>query len=145
MPELQLALPKADLSKISKLQQRLTAPSNFSTDFLFPGIQAFFKEFVVAAEHNGNFMEQLKVVLINELIEMNDSSYEIVTLAPQIDSGDGDQKLREYVVLPQVINKMRVLAKFIGFILTRHVAYDGVRSTEVDQRQIQLRNVVSFQ
>lgn len=72
--ELQMVLPNIDLTKLSKLQERLSAPSTFSSHFLFPGHQTFFRDFIVAAE-NVVFMEQLKVALVAKLIEMNDTSW----------------------------------------------------------------------
>lgn len=38
---------------------------------------------------------------------------------------------------------MRVLAKFIGFIVARPYQYEGCRNTLVENRQIELRNMVS--
>lgn len=143
MPELQEALPKADMSKISKLHQRLTTPSSFSTDYLFPGLQAFFKEFLLAAEHTSVFIEQLKMALINELVDMNNSSYDTINLSMESDI-EGHHNFTEYVVLPENIVKMKVLAKFVGFIQARPYAYDGVRNPDVDNRQIQLRNMVIY-
>lgn len=144
MPELQEALPKADLSKISKLHQRLTTPSSFSTDYLFPGQQAFFKEFLLAAENNSVFIEQLKAALINELVEMNNSSYDTINLSMDAADHHEGRHFIEYVVLPENIVKMKVLAKFVGFIQARPYAYDGIRNVDVDSRQIQLRNSVIY-
>lgn len=70
-----MALPSIDLTKLSKLRQRLVAPSVFSTQYLFPGNQAFFQDFIVACDNHAVFLEQLKLALIAELMEMNDASY----------------------------------------------------------------------
>uniref|UniRef100_A0A182JE33 Codanin-1_C domain-containing protein n=1 Tax=Anopheles atroparvus TaxID=41427 RepID=A0A182JE33_ANOAO len=135
--ELQIALPSIDLAKLSKLRQRLVAPSIFSTQYLFPGSQTFYRDFIVASENHPMFIEQLKPVLIHELLQMNGSSYDIFSI--------GDEKCKnrtEYVVRPETIATMRVLAKFLGFIVARPFQYEGCRSTIVENRQIELRNTL---
>ncbi|KFB44929.1 AGAP010055-PA-like protein [Anopheles sinensis] len=135
--ELQMVLPSIDLTKLSKLRQRLVAPSIFSTQYLFPGSQTFFRDFIVASEKHPMFIEQLKAVLIHELLQMNGSSYDIFSIA------DATNKNRiEYVVRPETIATMRVLAKFVGFIIARPFQYEGCRSTIVENRQIELRNTL---
>lgn len=142
---MQLELPKADPSRLSKLQQRLYAPSNFSTDFTFPGQQAFFKEFLAWAEHNPAFVEQLKTTLISELLELNDSTYEVLNVRADtvVDLEQFDQS-KEYVVRSETIVKMRVLAKFLGLMVSKTHQYEGVRCVDVDMRQIVLRNKVNI-
>lgn len=88
-----MALPNVDPAKLVKLRQRLVAPSQFSTQYLFPGSQAFFRDFIIASETNQIFMEQLKAVLIHELLEMNGSSYEVLNV-----TGSKNQNNGEYVV-----------------------------------------------
>lgn len=86
-------LPNVDPAKLVKLRQRLVAPSQFSTQYLFPGSQAFFRDFIIASESNQTFIEQLKAVLIHELLEMNGSSYEVLNV-----SSSDNQHDCEYVV-----------------------------------------------
>jgi codanin-1 len=95
--EIQMALPNIDPSKLSKLRQRLIAPSLFSTNYLFPGTQAFFKDFILSCEQNAMFIEQLKVALIGELMEINDSSFESLTVAL---AGEGEKRkeVTEFIV-----------------------------------------------
>ncbi|XP_050090655.1 protein disks lost [Anopheles aquasalis] len=135
--ELQMALPSIDLTKLSKLRARLVAPSLFSTQYLFPGNQVFFRDFVLASENHQIFIEQLKVVLIHELLQMNGSTYEIFNVAIPENQGRS-----EYVVSPESMSTMRVLAKFVGFIIARPFQYEGYRSILVDNRQIELRNTL---
>uniref|UniRef100_A0A182PM98 Codanin-1_C domain-containing protein n=1 Tax=Anopheles epiroticus TaxID=199890 RepID=A0A182PM98_9DIPT len=135
--ELQMALPNIDLTKLSKLRQRLVAPSIFSTQYLFPGSQMFFRDFIVASEHHQIFIEQLKAVLVHELLQMNGSTYDVLNIS------DTENSTRsEYVVRPETIATMRVLAKFIGFIVARPFQYEGCRNTVVENRQIELRNML---
>lgn len=135
--ELAMALPNVDPAKLVKLRQRLVAPSQFSTQYLFPGSQAFFRDFIIASEANQIFIEQLKAVLIHELLEMNGSSYEVLNV-----SSSEHQHDSEYVVRPESTTTMRVLAKFIGYIISRPFNYDSYRNTTVDNRQIELRNTL---
>lgn len=113
---------------------------------MFPGQQAFFKEFLVWSEHNAVFVEQLKTTLISELLELNDSTYEVLNVSTKADALDIEEynQSREYAVRSETIVKMRVLAKFVGLILAKPHQYEGVRCTEVDNRQIFLRNKVSL-
>lgn len=85
-----------DLSRLSKLGQRLVAPSLFSTQYLFPGNQAFFRDFILACDQNMMFLEQLKVALISELMEVNDSSFDVLK-----------------VVVPRIGNKKNEEEKFL--------------------------------
>lgn len=85
-----MALPNIDLSKLSKLRQRLVAPSLFSTQYLFPGNQAFFRDFIICSDFHMIFMEQLKIALISELLQMNDSSMETLSIARGKSSNNDD-------------------------------------------------------
>ncbi|XP_050072548.1 protein disks lost [Anopheles maculipalpis] len=135
--ELQMALPNIDLTKLSKLRQRLVGPSIFSTQYLFPGSQMFFRDFIVASENHPMFIEQLKAVLIHELLQLNGSTYEIFNIC-SVESTTRS----EYVARPETIATMRLLAKFIGFIIARPFQYEGGRNTIVENRQIELRNML---
>lgn len=117
------------------------APSHFSTHFQFPGNQSFFKDFIIAAEHNVTFIEQLKIIITNELMEMNDSTFETLNLST-VDENDGEL-MHEYVVKPETLSNLSVLAKFLGLILARPFVYEFGVNTHVDSRQIELRNKAS--
>lgn len=90
-----MALPNIDLSKLSKLRQRLVAPSPFSTQYLFPGNQAFFRDFIICCDFHMMFMEQLKIALISELLHMNDSSMETLSIARGNSNNDDDDDNKE--------------------------------------------------
>lgn len=139
---IQSDLPNIDPSKLNKLRQRLVAPSDFSTNFQFPGHQIFFKDFIIAAEHQTNFIEQLKMILTNELIEINDSSYETLNLST-IDENEHEHR-PEYIVKPETLSTLSVLAKFLGLIVARPFIYEFGVNITVDNRQIELRNKVSY-
>lgn len=90
-----MALPNIDLSKLSKLRQRLVAPSQFSTQYLFPGNQTFFRDFIICCDFHMMFMEQLKIALISELLQMNDSSMETLSIARGKSNNDDDDDNKE--------------------------------------------------
>lgn len=141
--ELQMVLPNIDLSKLSKLRQRLVAPSQFSTQYLFPGNQAFFRDFIVCCDNHMIFMDQLKISLISELMQINDSSMETFCIKPGNDDEQGDKSFREeFIVRAETMTTMRVLAKFVGLVVSRPYSYDGVRNNLVDQKQSLIRNAV---
>ncbi|XP_031618748.1 protein disks lost [Contarinia nasturtii] len=138
---IQSDLPNIDPGKLNKLRQRLVAPSYFSTNFQFPGFQMFFKDFIIAAEHQTTFIEQLKIVLTNQLIEINDSSYETLNLSTS-DEEDEHENRHEYIVKSETLSTLSVLAKFLGFIVARPFIYEFGMNTTVDSRQIELRNKI---
>lgn len=142
--ELQMVLPNIDLTKLSKLRQRLVAPSQFSTQYLFAGSQAFFRDFITCCDQHLIFMEQLKISLINELMQINDSTIEVfcITQSNDDDVNNGTILKEEFIVRPEAMITMRVLAKFVGFVISRPYTYDGYRNTLVDQKQSQIRNFV---
>ena len=96
-----MVLPNVDLSKLSKLRHRLVAPSLFSTQYRFPGIQAFFRDFITSCDQHNMFLEQLKVALISELLDANDSCFEIITInVPEVTfNKNGEEKaIKEFLV-----------------------------------------------
>ncbi|KAG5675331.1 hypothetical protein PVAND_005241 [Polypedilum vanderplanki] len=158
--ELQMALPNIDLSKLSKLRQRLVAPSLFGTQYLFPGNQAFFRDFIICSDFHMMFTEQLKIALISELLQMNDSSMETLSIVAWgncnkdtttaaastnvvVDDDDKEKSFRqEFIVRAETISTMRVIGKFIGFVVSRSYSYDGYRNSLVDQKQMNIRNFI---
>lgn len=118
----------------------MIAPSHFNSNFQFPGNQIFFKDFIIAAEHQTTFIEQLKIILTNELIDMNDSTYETLNLST-VDETEQENR-HEYVVKADTLSTLSVLAKFLGLILARPFMYDYGINTVVDNHQIELRNKV---
>lgn len=106
---------------------------------MYPGSQAFFRDFLKASDTEIIFIEQLKIVMINELLELNGSSYETLNLTSK---STKMTPFDEYVVRPETVAVMRVLAKFLGLIYVKPFVYDGPRNLGVDRRQIDQRNMV---
>lgn len=127
----------------------MVAPSHFSTNFQFPGNQMFFKDFIISAENHIIFIEQLKITLANELFDMNNSTYETLNLSTVVENVNNDDDddcsiNREYVVKPETLSTLSVLAKFLGFVVAKPFHYEYGRNGVVDNRQIQLRNTVGI-
>lgn len=107
----------------------------------------FFKDFIISAENHIIFIEQLKITLANELFDMNNSTYETLNLSTVVenvnnDDDDGGAINREYVVRPETLSTLSVLAKFLGFVVAKPFQYEYGRNGVVDNRQIQIRNKV---
>lgn len=49
-----------------------------------------------------------------------------------------------FQVRAETLTTMRVLAKFVGFVVSRPFGYDGYRNVLVDQKQSKIRNLVSL-
>ncbi|XP_059616615.1 protein disks lost [Phlebotomus argentipes] len=131
-----------DLGKLSKLSQRLTAPGHSSAEMQFPGVQVFFRDFIVAAEGCSVFVEQLKIALAAELTDLNDAPFEMINLS---NSEDNLDEISDIVVNPETISTMRTLAKFLGFTVTLPFSYETKRNSVIDSQQIELRNLLQPQ
>lgn len=104
----------------------------------------FFKDFIISAENHIVFIEQLKITLANELIDMNDSTYETLNLSSVAENEDDNcSTSHEYVVKPETLSTLSMLAKFLGFVVAKPFLYEYGRNGVVDDRQLQLRNKVS--
>lgn len=128
-----------DQIKLSKLTQRLVTPGNFSTNYQFPGNQIFFKQFLQTAGSH-IFMEQLKLVLVANLIELNDSTYDVLNLSSSPQGAGGNEELTEYVVRTEVIANLRILSKFLGLVVSLPFCYEGNKNSLMDQKQLDLKN-----
>lgn len=96
--ELLQRFDNVDLTKLSKLEQRLVQPGISSAELQFPGIQVFFKEFIVVAESSPAFVEQLKIALMAELIARNDSTFEVLNVTTKGCNPIKDNEFNEIVV-----------------------------------------------
>lgn len=150
-------IPNIDPDKRNKSDEHLVEHNHCCENVQFPGNQKYFKDFIIAAKHQTTFIEQLKLVLSNKLIEMNDSSNETLNLSTIYndydDSGDDgrgddddDNKQQnqhdEYIVKPNILSTLCVLAKFLGLIMAHPFIYEHGLNTNVDNSQIVLRNKV---
>lgn len=81
--------------------------------------------------------------MTNELIDMNDSTYETLNLS-SLDETEHENS-HEYIVKAETLSTLSVLAKFLGLIMSRPFLYEFGVNTTVDNRQIELRNKVGNQ
>ncbi|GAB0089283.1 Protein disks lost [Sergentomyia squamirostris] len=128
-----------DPNKLSKLTQRLTAPGHSSAELQFPGIQVFFRDFIVAAEECSAFVEQLKMALVAELIELNDAPFEVINFS---NSEENLDEFNDIVVNPETIATSRTLAKFLGFTVSLPFPYENIKNSVIDSHQVTLRNLL---
>lgn len=133
-------LSDVDQIKLSKLTQRLVTPGSFSTNYQFPGNQMFFKEFLQTTGSH-IFMEQIKLVLIANLLELNDSTYDILNLSSNPQAGN--EGSTEYVVRTEVISNLRILSKFLGLVVSIPYTYEGNKNSIMDQKQLELKNNIT--
>lgn len=139
-----------DLQKFTKLTQRLIAPSQFSVDYQFPRLQAFFRDFIIDARSSA-FAEQLKMELYAELISLNDSSFEHININ-KVDNDSEDQNVslmpvscnQHVIVRPEILNSMLILAKFLGFTTSLPFNLNGSQTVpvQVEKKQIRLRTLM---
>ncbi|XP_017481639.1 PREDICTED: protein disks lost [Rhagoletis zephyria] len=138
-----------DAEKFSKLTQRLVAPSNFSVDYQFPRNQAFFRDFIIEAK-SLPFGEQLRMALYSQLLNLNNSTFEQLNVlndnkeADELEPQDDKGEINEFIVRPEVLASMIILAKFLGFVTaypysqSLHVAN---MSGNIEKKQLTLRSL----
>ncbi|KAH8380368.1 hypothetical protein KR009_010197, partial [Drosophila setifemur] len=128
---------KLDPLRLNRLTQRLVT-SNSSVEGQFPRSQAFFRDFIAECSSLA-FLVQLKMALFLQLMRHNDSTFELLQLAEDVDQEQGP-----YIVRIQTIANMLILAKFLGYLMvlpfsgsTQH----GVSSPlQLCPQQLQLRS-----
>ncbi|XP_053954385.1 protein disks lost [Anastrepha ludens] len=139
---------EVDAEKFSKLAQRLVAPSNFSVDYQFPRNQAFFRDFISEAK-SIPFFEQLKMALYSQLIALNNSTFEQLNLsdnrdADEFETENDKSENSEFIVRPEVLTSMIILAKFLGFVTAYPYCqnlYTSAISGNIEKKQLILRSL----
>ncbi|XP_019890187.1 protein disks lost [Musca domestica] len=145
---------EVDLQKFSKLTQRLIAPSQFSVDYQFPRAQAFFRDFILNSRSLA-FVEQLKMELYSELLSLNDSTFDHISITKADNEPDNnDNSLiadmgqhEQVAVRPDVLNSMLILAKFLGFTICMPFVSQANGSNVVippamEKKQLRLRSLI---
>ncbi|XP_013112773.2 protein disks lost [Stomoxys calcitrans] len=138
-----------DMQKLSKLTQRLIAPSQFSVDYQFPRAQAFFRDFILKARSLA-FAEQLKMELYSQLILLNNSSFDHINITmAETEADNHDDSLlaemgnEQVAVRPEILNSMLILAKFLGFTISLPFVCNAgpghVMPSGVEKKQLRLR------
>lgn len=128
---------KLDQQRLNRLAQRLVT-SNSSVEDQFPRTQAFFRDFISSCGSVA-FLMQLQLALYLQLLRHNDSSFELQQLQPdEEDEGAGAEQIAApYVVRPQAMAELLMLAKFLGYVYA--LPYNRSPATHVCPQQLQLR------
>lgn len=128
---------KLDQQRLNRLAQRLVT-SNSSVEDQFPRTQAFFRDFISSCGSVA-FLMQLQLALYLQLLRHNDSNFELQQLQPdEEDEGAvAEQVAAPYVVRPQAMAELLMLAKFLGYVYA--LPYNRSPATFVCPQQLQLR------
>ncbi|XP_062134457.1 protein disks lost [Drosophila sulfurigaster albostrigata] len=125
---------KLDQQRLNRLAQRLVT-SNSSVEDQFPRTQAFFRDFISNCGSIA-FLVQLQLALYVQLLRHNDSSFELLPLQPDDDEAEQEQAA-PYVVRPQAMAELLMLAKFLGYVYA--LPYNRATSNYACPQQLQLR------
>lgn len=129
---------KLDQQRLNRLAQRLVT-SNSSVEDQFPRTQAFFRDFISCCGSVA-FLVQLQLALYVQLWRHNDSSFELQQLQPdeEQEGAGAEQVAAPYVVRPQAMAELLMLAKFLGYVYA--LPYNrSPATTHVCPQQLQLR------
>lgn len=129
---------KLDQQRLNRLAQRLVT-SNSSVEDQFPRTQAFFRDFISCCGSVA-FLVQLQLALYVQLWRHNDSSFELQQLQPdeEQEGAVAEQVTAPYVVRPQAMAELLMLAKFLGYVYA--LPYNrSPATTHVCPQQLQLR------
>ncbi|XP_068149620.1 LOW QUALITY PROTEIN: protein disks lost [Drosophila tropicalis] len=133
---------KLDQLRLNRLAQRLVT-SNSSVEDQFPRSQSFFRDFINECGSLA-FMEQLKLALYVQLLRCNDSTFEMVQMQQnQEEDQPPSTQQGAFIVRPQILANMLILAKFLGYIMAlpfNQSNSSSAQSTFVCPQQLQLRS-----
>lgn len=125
---------KLDQQRLNRLAQRLIT-SNSSVEDQFPRTQAFFRDFISECGSLA-FLVQLQLALYVQLLRHNDSSFELLPLQAE-DDDDGEVVQSPFIVRPQALAEMLMLAKFLGYVCA--FPYNRSPTAYACPQQLQLR------
>ncbi|KAH8366012.1 hypothetical protein KR093_008165, partial [Drosophila rubida] len=126
---------KLDQQRLNRLAQRLVT-SNSSVEDQFPRTQAFFRDFISGCGSMA-FLVQLQLALYAQLLRHNDSSFELLPLQPADDDDAEQEQAAPYVVRPQAMAELLMLAKFLGYVYA--LPYNRGTTNYACPQQLQLR------
>ncbi|XP_002007142.2 protein disks lost [Drosophila mojavensis] len=125
---------KLDQQRLNRLAQRLIT-SNSSVEDQFPRTQAFFRDFISECGSLA-FLVQLQLALYVQLLRHNDSSFELLPLQAE-DEDDGEVVQSPFIVRPQALAELLMLAKFLGYVCA--FPYNRSPTAYACPQQLQLR------
>ncbi|CAH1977790.1 unnamed protein product [Acanthoscelides obtectus] len=135
------SFPNIDADKLSRLKNRLITKqpsSGLNSPPLFTGYQEFYKDFIVVAA-NHVFDKHLSDMFISEIVELNETKF----MCTGIEQSDADVDAPTKKSYLECVKRLRILAKFLGFIQAlpykSDIAYnETLLATQVKIRQQQL-------
>ncbi|XP_066596391.1 codanin-1 [Prorops nasuta] len=132
------ALKDVNPEKLTQLRKRLVTPLPSSPEALepsFPGIQEFFRNFVVHA-FNPLFYVHLENCLVYEILELNDTQF----AGSEIEDSENavDERTKQKFVT--CLLSLRLLAKMLGFLVSLAYSTEPNSSKEIVAAQIEIRS-----
>lgn len=131
------ALRQVNPKKLNQLQNRLVTPQpsqNQVTGPTFPGVQEFFKDFILFA-FNPIFYVHLENCLIYEIIELNDTQFNNSEIEDSETTVD-EQTQQNFITC---LSSLRLLAKMLGLLVSLPYRsesnnFKGLVATQVEVR-----------
>ncbi|XP_029042321.1 codanin-1 isoform X1 [Osmia bicornis bicornis] len=126
--------------KLDQLQKRLVTPQpskNQITGPSFPGVQEFFKDFILFA-FNPIFYVHLENCLVHEIMELNDTQFS----SSEIEDSDTmvDEQTQENFIT--CLSSLQLLAKILGLVVSLPYRSESNNFKELVATQVEVRSKV---
>ncbi|XP_017885679.1 codanin-1-like [Ceratina calcarata] len=134
------ALRQVNPKKLNQLQERLVTPQpskNQITGPTFPGVQEFFKDFILFA-FNPIFYVHLENCLIYEIIELNDTQFNNSEIEDSETTVD-EQTQQNFITC---LSSLRLLAKMLGLLVALPYRSESNNFKELVATQVEVRSKV---
>ncbi|XP_068987367.1 codanin-1 isoform X1 [Bombus flavifrons] len=133
-------LKNVNPKKLDQLQKRLVTPQpskNQITEPSFPGVQEFFKDFILFA-FNPIFYVHLENCLIHEIMELNDTQFNNSEIEDSETIVD-EQTQQNFITC---VSSLRLLAKVLGFLISLPYRSESNNFKELIATQVEIRSKV---
>ncbi|XP_053970890.1 codanin-1 [Hylaeus volcanicus] len=134
------ALKDINPKKLNQLQKRLVTPQpskNQITGPSFPGVQEFFRDFVLVA-FNPIFYVHLENCLVDEIMELNDTQFSGSEIEDSETTVD-EQTQQNFTIC---LSSLRLLAKVLGLVVSLPYRSDSNNFKELIATQVEVRSKV---
>ncbi|XP_029207694.2 codanin-1-like isoform X1 [Acropora millepora] len=140
-------LQKSNPEKFQRLQERFVTPSSSAgicPSPSFTNVQEFFKGFITSAASH-SFNQHLIDLLIVTIAEINDKEFPLADMEEDSERDRSIQNQELKLEFSNCLTKIRILAKFLGFLLFQ--PYYGVETTSqtVVKETLKIRNRAPIQ
>ncbi|OAD58757.1 Codanin-1 [Eufriesea mexicana] len=133
-------LKNVNPQKLNQLQKRLVTPQpskNQITEPSFPGVQEFFKDFILFA-FNPIFYVHLENCLIHEIMELNDTQFNNSEIEDSETTVD-EQTQENFITC---LSSLRLLAKVLGLLVSLPYRSESNNFKELIATQVEVRSKV---